>query len=144
MGWRAVPMLLTAAIASGCSDTYPVQGKVQFSDGTPLAAGTVFFTDERGISGGYAPVGPDGSFEVTYDEPGDGLPKGTYVVSVRPPSPWSMTDAQKKTAPPRGGIALKYLQPETSEIKVRIDGKTTDLVIQLEPDKALARSGSQK
>jgi hypothetical protein len=55
-----------------------------------------------------------------------------------------MTDAQKRTASPRGGIALKYLQPETSQITVQIDRKTTDLVIRLEPDKTAVWSTSQK
>ena len=110
----------------------------------PLASGIVVFTDEQGASGGYGALGPDGSFEITYDRPNDGLPKGTYRVSVRPPSPWSLTEAQKKTATPRAGIALKYLQPESSEITVTIDRKRTDLVIQLEADRGSARSTSQK
>jgi hypothetical protein len=137
-------ILPVAAALLGCSDKYPVHGKVLLSDGSPLTAGLVIFTDEQGTSGGYGAVAPDGSFEITYDNPRDGLPKGAYRVSVRPPSPWSMTDAQKKTAQPRGGIALKYLQSETSEIVVTIDGKRTDLVIQLETDKGPARSTSRK
>jgi hypothetical protein len=141
---RGVLILLIAAVICGCNDKYPVQGKVQFNDGTPVAAGMVIFTDEQGTSGGYGAIRPDGSFEITYDHPRDGLPKGTYRVSVRPPSPWSMTDAQKRTALPRGGVALKYLQPETSEIMVKIDRKRTDLVIQLEIDKEAAGSASKK
>lgn len=141
---RVLLILLLAAAILGCSDKYPVRGKVQFGDGSPLAAGMVVFTDELGASGGYGALGPDGSFEITYDRPGDGLPKGNYRVSVRPPSPWSLTEAQRKTALPRGGIALKYLQPETSEIVVTIDRKRTDLLIQLEVDKSLARTTPKK
>jgi hypothetical protein len=144
MHWRMLLILPVAAAVLGCRDKYPVQGKVQFSDGSPLTAGMVIFTDEQGISGGYGAVEPDGSFEITYDNPRDGLPKGTYRVSVRPPSPWSLTDVQKKAAPPRGGIALKYLQPETSEIVVKIDRKRTDLVIQLDTDKGASRNTSQR
>jgi prepilin-type N-terminal cleavage/methylation domain-containing protein len=42
------------------------------------------------------------------------------------------------------GFTLVELLVVIAIIGMRIDGKTTDLVIQLQPDKALARSGSQK
>jgi hypothetical protein len=134
MHWRVL-LILPFAAALGCSGKCPVAGKVQFSDGTPLAGGMVIFEDERGASSGYGNVGPDGSFEITYDSPQDGLPKGNYRVAVRPPSPSAMTEAQRRATPPRSGIALKYLQPTTSEITVKIDRKRTDLVIQLEAEK---------
>jgi len=136
-------MLSVAAAVLGCSDKHPVKGKVQFSDGTPLAGGMIIFEDERGATGGYAILGPDGSFEVTYDDPQDGLPKGAYRVAVRPPSPSALTDEQKKKMKPRAGIELKYLHPETSEIVVNIDGAQSYLVIELERDAALSRR-SQK
>ena len=144
MRCRVLLILPLLAALAGCSDKFPVQGKVQFSDGSPLTAGMIVFTDERGTSGGYGAIAPDGSFEITYDRPQDGLPKGAYRVSVRPPSPWSITEAQKRSAPPRGGIAIKYLQPETSEIMVTIDRKTTDLVIRLDTDKGSGRSSTPK
>ncbi|MCI0461898.1 MAG: carboxypeptidase-like regulatory domain-containing protein [Gemmataceae bacterium] len=144
MPWRVLLMVPVAAAVLGCGDKYPVKGKVQFRDGTPLTAGVVIFTDEQGASSGYGSVGPDGSFEITYDKPRDGLPKGTYRVTVMPPSPWGLTEEQKKTAPPRWGIALKYLSPDTSEILVTIDGKRTDLVLELERDKGTARRISPK
>ncbi len=135
-------LLICVTVATlGCDGKYPVRGKVQFSDGSPLAGGMVIFTDEKGETGGYGPLQPDGSFEITYDDPRDGLPKGTYGVSVRPPSPWSMTEEERRTAPPRGGVALKYLQPETSEIKVVIDKQMTNLVIKLDKDTPAMRPG---
>jgi hypothetical protein len=146
MRWRVLLMVPVVAVAAlGCSGKYPVKGKVQFSDGTPLAAGSmVIFTDEQGASGGVGALGPEGSFEITYDRPRDGLPKGTYRVSIRPPSPWGMTEAQKKSAPPRGGIALKYLHPETSDLIVQIEGPRTDLVLALERDKGTSGKTSPR
>jgi hypothetical protein len=145
MRWRVLLMLPVAAAVLGCGGIYPVKGKMQFSDGTPLPAGTlVNFTDERGVSGGYGVVGPDGSFEMTFERPQDGLPKGTYRVSVRPPSPHGMTEEQKKTAPPLGGIPLKYMHPETSDLIVEIQGKRTDLVLELQKDSRTSRRTAPK
>ncbi len=134
MQWRVLLILCVAAVAIGCSGKYPVKGKVQFSDGSPLTGGVVIFEDEKGLSSGYSEVAPDGSFEITFDEPLDGLPKGSYRVAVRPPSPYTLTEEQKRTSPPLGGIARKYLQPETSGILIRIEGARTDLVVELEKD----------
>jgi hypothetical protein len=141
MRWQ---MLIAASITLatlGCDGKHTVKGKVQFSDGTPLTAGMVVFEDERAATSGYGMLGPDGSFEITYDDPQDGLPPGLYRVAVRPPSPSALTDEQKKKMPPRAGIALKYLQPETSEIRVTIEGERTDLVIELERDTASSGTG---
>jgi hypothetical protein len=140
--WRLLLIWHLAALLLGCSDKYPVKGTVQFSDGTPLTGGMIIFEHEAGATSGYSGIGPDGSFEITYDDPQDGLPKGAYRIAVRPPSPSGMTAEQKKKMKPRGGIALKYLQPETSEITVQIDGERTDLVIELQPDDGTSRQPS--
>jgi hypothetical protein len=142
MKWRLLVMLAVAAAALGCSGKYPVKGKVQFNDGTPLAGGLVIFEDEKGLSSGYSELGPDGSFEITFDEPLDGLPKGNYRVAVRPPSQYALTEDQKKTALPLGGIAQKYLHPETSGILVKIEGARSDLIVQLEKDRGTTRKTS--
>ena len=93
-----------AMVILGCSGIYPVKGKAKFRDGTPLPAGSIVnFTDEHGASGGYGVVGADGAFEMTFDRPQDGMPKGTFRVSFRPPSPWGMTEEQKKRRRPVGG-----------------------------------------
>lgn len=139
-------VLLFAAMAAiaGCDGKYTVKGKVQFNDGSPLAAGTVIFTDEKGETGGYGAIQPDGSFEITYDRPDDGLPKGTYGVSVRPPSQYVLTEEQRKTLPPLAGIEFNYMQPETSNIKVTIDKEVTDLLIKLEKDSGKKRGPGAK
>jgi hypothetical protein len=137
-------MLPLIAAVLGCSGKYPVKGKVQFSDGAPLAGGMVIFEDEKGLSSGYGDLGPDGSFEITFDEPLDGLPKGTYRVAVRPPSQYALTEEQKKTAHPLFGIAQKYLQPETSPILIKIEGARTDLIVELEKDTGASRKSGAK
>jgi hypothetical protein len=134
MWWRVLLMVPVAAVVLGCSSRYPVKGKVQFSDGTSLTGGMVIFTDEAGLNDGIGEVGPDGSFEITYDRPGSGLPKGTYRVSVRPPHPDLLTAEQRK-GPRNLGIALKYQSSEKSGIEVKIDRERTDLVIELEKNK---------
>lgn len=144
MRGRMLIIVLIAAVAIGCNGKHTVKGKVQFSDGTPLAGGMVIFEDEQATTSGYGILGSDGAFEITYDNPQDGLPKGVYRVAVRPPSPSGLTDGQKKTMPPRAGIALKYLQPETSGIRVNIEGERTDLVIELEKDSGTARPSSPR
>jgi hypothetical protein len=143
--WRVLVLLLVAASTHGCGEVkYPVKGKVQFTDGTPLTGGMVFFDEETGLNGGYGVVNPDGSFEITFDTPLDGLPKNSYRVSVRPQSRTTMTEEEKKNAPPLGGIPQKYLNSETSGIVVKIDRAVTDLVIELEKSKPVSEKAAPK
>jgi hypothetical protein len=78
-------VLLALAGCDGSPRTYPVEGKVTFPDGTPLAGAVVEFESEgapeqrvnaRGVTG------PDGSYKLTTFKDGDGAVAGTHRVIV--------------------------------------------------------------
>jgi hypothetical protein len=88
LAWR-LAALLSLIVAAGCggSGLYPVQGKVVFSDGTPLTAGTVVFgpVDKDALLSPRGEIQPDGTFKASTHKEGDGAPEGKYRVLVAPP-----------------------------------------------------------
>jgi len=65
----------------GCSDKVPMRGKVTFSDDqSPLTVGQVAFTSDTVLARGQ--LKPDGTYVIGTDKEKDGLPKGTYTVSI--------------------------------------------------------------
>ena len=73
---------------AGCGTGFqPVRGKVTLPDGKPAAGSQVVFESkqtQQKISA-RGDVGPDGSYELSTFNPGDGVPPGKYKVQVNPP-----------------------------------------------------------
>lgn len=67
--------------ALGCGSKVAVTGKVKFEDGTPLTTGEVRFEKEGFETNGK--IQPDGTYRLGTASDTDGIPKGTYGVSVR-------------------------------------------------------------
>ncbi len=140
-------LCVLAPLLVGCGvRKYPVQGRVEFNDATPLAAGTVVLTSEDGKHSGYGILkGVDGRFEISFDKLDDGIPAGRYKVAVRPPGPTLATAEQIRAAPgPDWGIQDKYTSEETSGLDVEITGKLTDYVIRLEKSPPPTRSALER
>jgi hypothetical protein len=81
LAWCAV--LMTAVWTLGCSGggpALPVNGIVTIDD-KPLDGATVTFYGETG-AGGFARTGTDGKFVITGMKGQDGLPPGSYKVTV--------------------------------------------------------------
>ena len=78
---------LVALGLAGCGGgKYPVRGTVTLDDGTPLTKGLVVF--ER-VDGGppitaRGEIQADGTYELSTDKPGDGVPPGKYKVLLNP------------------------------------------------------------
>lgn len=125
--FRLLPVAaaLTAAVLCGCDagpKIVPVSGRVLI-DGKPLERGTV-----QVVPAGFRPamgtLGPDGRFTLTTLTDGDGCPVGTHPVAVVAFENVGAT-AQRWLAP------KKYMDFSTSDLKVTVDGPTTDLTIDL-------------
>lgn len=84
----AAAVLLAISLVTGCGkpshqlDTAPVRGKVTI-DGQPLTAGYVTVVTSRGRASS-GEIQPDGTFEMSTYEPGDGAQVGTHPVIVTP------------------------------------------------------------
>ena len=119
---------LASVCAAGCGGGYlPVHGKVTLPDGSPVPGCTVIF---EGQAGGKAisargEVGPDGSFTMSTNRPGDGVPPGNYRVSVAPPPPPSLDSPspapynEKFTRLETSGLTFE-VKPGNSEFSIRV------------------------
>jgi len=119
----AVMMLATI----GCGDKVPMRGKVTFSDdGSPLTAGQVTFSSDTTLARGY--LKPDGTYILGTNTEKDGLPKGTYRVSIDyaeeaipgPPNAMGLSSSTMRSL-------IGPMEPKT----VVVDGKTKvyDIVV---------------
>jgi hypothetical protein len=85
--------------------------------------------------GGSADIKPDGTFEAFTIQPGDGLYLGEYGVSF---GVWA-----NATDPNSNLLPVKYMSPQTTEMKVLVDGDKDDLnfVIEKGPGAGGAKGG---
>ena len=127
-----VACLLLCCLLVGCSDNVQLEGNVTYSDdGSPLGKGMVMFDNGTIVARG--PLEADGSYTVGTDKDGDGLPPGTYTVTI--------VDAAEEIADPNADpddlsytrdsmpsyrklIADKYFLPETSGLEITVDAST--------------------
>ena len=122
----------------GCSDKVRVTGKVTFPDGTPLTVGKVVF--ETGNFAATGDIQPDGSYTLGSLKANDGIPPGTYSVSVAGASvPGETREVSTSVASAAGGvttssvpmsmyvpaIATKYSRGETSGITCEVKKSMT-------------------
>ncbi len=114
--------------------TYPVAGKVVWSDGQPaaeLAGGSVEFAavEEQALKvsprGG---IGPDGTFHLTTFRENDGAPAGRYRVLVMPPL--TMVDDEKPAPPPI--MDPRFRSFRTSKLEVVVEPKANDISLPIE------------
>jgi hypothetical protein len=117
---------LSVALVAGCGDRLPqrvpVSGRVLI-DGQPLTQGALMVAPQNERPS-MAAIGPDGSFELSCYEKGDGAVPGTHKVSVT--ASQSINERTTRWHAPK-----KYAHINTSGLTVTIDGPTDDLVINL-------------
>src|ERR1700749_4811857 len=86
--WPALAAVALVSAGCGTSGFYPTRGQVVWADGSPasqLSGGLVVFSlQESNISASGA-INPDGTFRLNCLKKDDGLPPGTYNVTVSPP-----------------------------------------------------------
>src|SRR5262245_9468266 len=129
--WAAIATAGLAMAMAGCgSRMYPVRGAVTLQDGAPRAKGLVIF--ER-FEGGPAltargDIGPDGHYELSTENPGDGVPPGKYRVSINPLDTSDTPDEQKVLP-----FDVKYLNLKTSGLEYEVKSGVNEFPIRLAP-----------
>jgi hypothetical protein len=86
-GWlHAAPLLIVLGML-GCGRYAPVHGTVTLDDGTPVTNGMVVFESKDAAKpvSARGDIQSDGSYQLSTDQPGDGVPPGWYRVLVAPP-----------------------------------------------------------
>ena len=123
------------ASSAGCGQTrFPVSGKVLFSDGSPLDAGTVM--GEATLEGGktvmvQGNIAKDGYFSLGTDKPGDGVPPGKYKLLV---APRAMSELEERTLPPF--IDKKWERFDSSGLELDVTAAKTDFNITITKPKS--------
>jgi hypothetical protein len=120
---------ITLTAAFGCGGgKYPVRGTVALDDGTPVTKGLIVF--ERSDGGppltARGEIRPNGSFELSTDKPGDGVPAGRYKVLINSMDLSDIPDEQKKLP-----YDVKYLKFETSGLECEVKSGATEYPIKL-------------
>ena len=111
-----IAVLVSLLIVTGCGQP-KLSGRVVFSDDqSPVTCGMIIFHSGDGIARGY--IQPDGSYVVESLRKGDGLPPGTYKISLK--------STQIRTIKPGGGMVFenvidtKYESPDTSGLTLEV------------------------
>ena len=119
---------------SGCGSKVSVSGKVTFEDGSPLTNGEVRFETANFVSSGK--IQPDGTYQIGTASDKDGIPKGTYGVTVRAMDNSTVTSgmALEDVPPPKSLIDTRFGSTNTSELTCEVQGKTI-FDIKVEPPK---------
>ncbi len=129
--WLLVACVGAGLLAGGCERPtmlVPVTGRVLL-DGKPLPSGVVQFQPAVGQSASGELAG-DGSFMLSRNSPGDGVPPGTYRVAVISYDPAAETQAVENLRVP-----VKYTRFGSSGIEFTVFPGTVDpLVIELVSD----------
>ncbi len=133
--YRKVSLLLMLAlcVCIGCSGKQPLGGKVTFSDdGTPVTTGSVFLETPTFQSSGS--IRADGTYVVGSTGLDDGIPKGTYKVSIRGAESITMVDGPggSQTERRKSLIDPKYQSPSTSGLTFTVDGSTRTFDIKVD------------
>ena len=135
----AGPSVLVAALFfTGCggsgTPTYPVEGKVTFSDGRPLDGGTVELqpvVQQQPPVAARGRIQSDGTFQISTFEPNDGAIEGEHRVRVVGPLPPGPIDPYQSPEPV---IHHKFESYDSSELTFTVtpDGPN-QLNITVEP-----------
>lgn len=144
IGLRRSILTLVAAVAlaalpmaSGCGRSGPemgqVSGKVTYN-GQPVPKGTVAFQslspEGRNATG---TIGPDGTYTLQTEEPGDGALLGDYLVTVTAFEDEQVLDyIPKKPVTPKRLVPEKYENPQTSNLKATVQSGSNDIPLNLE------------
>ena len=135
-----LPLLACAvSFLCGCGEghppTYTVQGKVVFSDGSPVPGGMIMFRSGSVAGSVFNATGiiqDDGSFQMTTFKPNDGAVAGVHQVIVQEAAP--NIDFQSPAAAATL-IDPRYSRYETSGLQVTVEEQDNDFTIEVGPPK---------
>ncbi len=126
-------LIVALCACAGCSDKQPLGGKVTFSDdGTPLTTGAVFLETPTFQSSGS--IQADGTYVVGSAGLDDGIPQGTYRVSIRGADSITTVDGPEGSPTEKRASLIdpKYQSPDTSGLTFTVDGSTKRFDIQVD------------
>lgn len=137
--WPIVALLAVAA-SSGCSngrpETFPVEGQVQYPDGTRVTGGALVEFESAGSAktkhNARGRLKMDGTFQLTTFVEGDGAVLGSHNIVVIPQLPDEFRPGDK---PPTPTVHPRFRDYLTSGLKARIAAGANKIVLTVDkPD----------
>jgi len=135
---RASPLIMAivaVSIPQGCSSSGPemarVSGRVTY-DGKPVPKGTISF-QAVGPGGRNATgvLGPDGTYTLQTEQPGDGAQLGEYRVAISARDDVVLDYTPEKPVPPKRLVPEKFEDPKTSDLKATVKSGRNDFPFDL-------------
>jgi len=97
--FRMGTLLLMCLFVFGCGQNVKVKGTVTYSDtGEPVKFGTVIFNGENLVGRGAI---NNGKYSVGRINDGDGIPRGTYTITILTPLPTRLQLTATRWTPTR-------------------------------------------
>ena len=122
------------ALVAGCSNdrlpTYPVRGRVVFSDGEPVKTGTVEFQSVEHALNARGQIARDGTFRLGTYTSTDGAVAGTHrVIVIQFLAMDSTPDVQHDHGDP---VDLRYASYDSSDLEAEVatGGNELELVVE--------------
>jgi hypothetical protein len=128
----AIVVVLLLSTLIGCGRRhYPVRGKVTLEDGTPLTKGMVVFEslDEKPPITARGDIQTDGTYQLSTDKPGDGVPAGKYRALVSPRDYDNIDGLEGPRRPPV--FDLRYADFNTSGLQFEVNSSSNEYPIQV-------------
>ncbi len=126
--WRWISVAIAVLLLAGCSGgTVPVTGKVTLSDGTPVVDAIVRFENAEDQLGSSGTTDADGVYQLTTHTVNDGVPPGSYIITVHQPYPGDSAEAQGPRV-----FHPKYENPNTSGLTFDVDWSNREFDIKLD------------
>ena len=106
-------IVLAFAVLAGCGGGgfVPAGGKITFDDGSPVTMGGIVFATGTFMAEGQ--IQPDGRYTLSSLKPGDGLPPGTYTVTIS-------SEGRDANEQPIYYVDPKFANPATSQLSVEV------------------------
>lgn len=135
--FRLVFICLGMTVATGCGNGLcPVSGTLTWKDGSPakeLSGGQVVFEEAQKHKSSIGVIGPDGTFTLTTNKPGDGVLVGHYQVAILEHRP-NANAAGTQLVPAK--LDLKYADLNSSGLEVDIKAGKNVVKFELERAKS--------
>lgn len=117
-------LLVVAVGCGGSSDGFtPVQGTITFA-GSPVIRGSIAFHPVGGGRPARGKIRPEGKYQLSTKEKGDGALPGEYLVEIR------SVEIEVRGDAARGRttwlVPERYASPETSGLKATVNGDSID------------------
>lgn len=128
--------MVTQVVGCGMSDNPTVTGTITTTDGQVVSGGRITFTSVSPPISASSRIAPDGSYELSSVEPGDGAPAGHYKVAIISKISSAGGDRNgRSVATSKSLVHEKYADIETSQLTAEVAPGTNTIDFQVEPPK---------